>query len=78
MLGYILSKDAAKEVKLLYLLVPVAGILLSYFWFRLVKSYRQLSKGKFEVLDMIEKEMPLSLYKAEWIALGDGKDKKKF
>ena len=77
-LGYILSKDAAKQVELFYLVIPIAGILLSYFWHCLVKSYRQLNEAKFEVLYMIEKKLPLSPFKAEWIALGEGNEKKKY
>ncbi len=75
-LGYILSKDAVQEIKYLYWILPIAGILLSIFWHRLVTSYRQLSTAKFDIIHQVEAKLPFSIYKAEWIALGEGKDKK--
>jgi hypothetical protein len=74
--GYLFSKDAAPELRPLLWLIPVAGILLSYFWLRLVRSYRDLNTAKFKVIHLMEERLPLSPYKAEWIALGEGKDSK--
>jgi hypothetical protein len=76
LVGYFLSKDVANQIKSLFWILPIAGILLSYFWHRLVKSYRQLNTAKFLILHLIEEKMPLSPSKAEWLALGEGKDKK--
>jgi hypothetical protein len=41
-------------------------------------SYRQLSTGRFEILHMIERKLPLAVYTAEWKALGEGKDPEKY
>ena len=76
--GYLFSKDTAPELRPLMWLIPVAGILLSYFWLRLVRSYRDLNSAKFTVVHLIEERLPLSPYKAEWAVLRKGKDPKHY
>ena len=56
--------------------ISVAGVILCYIWYRLVRSYRDLNSGKFKVVHAIEKLLPLSPYDAEWEAVGRGKDSK--
>ncbi|HXG74084.1 MAG TPA: hypothetical protein VNK44_04640 [Candidatus Nitrosotenuis sp.] len=53
----------------------ISGILFSYTWMRTVKSYRQLSSGKWKIVTEIEKRLPLSLHETEWKILGEGKNK---
>ncbi|HXG13567.1 MAG TPA: hypothetical protein VNK25_00345 [Candidatus Nitrosotenuis sp.] len=53
----------------------ISGILFSYTWLRTVKSYRQLSSGKWKIVTEIEKRLPLSLHGTEWKILGEGKNK---
>ncbi len=57
-------------------IVSLAGILLCYAWYRLVRSYKDINSGKFKVVHEIEKELPLAPYDAEWEAVGRGKDPK--
>ncbi len=56
--------------------VPTAGVALSYMWYRLVRSYKDLNSGKFQVIHAIEKRLPIRPYGAEWEALGKGANKK--
>ena len=56
-----------------YWLVAVSGMLLSYMWYRLVRSYKDLNTAKFKVVHEIEAQLPLALYDAEWEAIGRGK-----
>ncbi len=59
-------------------LVALVGILICViFWF-LIRSYKQLNTGKFQVLHEIEEMLPLSLYHHEWHLLGEGKDNNKY
>ena len=58
------------------MILVVIGIIFSGAWYYLLKSYRCLNSGKFEVVQEIEKLLPLSPYKFEWEKLGNGKDKK--
>jgi hypothetical protein len=45
----------------------------------IVRSYRQLNAGKYLVVGEFEKRLPASPYwSAEWKALGEGKDPKKY
>ena len=44
-------------------------------WFWLVRSYRQLNGAKYAVVGAMEERLPASPYwRAEWKALGEGKD----
>lgn len=54
------------------LAIGVAGIILCYFWYRLLLSYKGLNTAKFLVVHEIEKTLPLSPYDAEWEFLGRG------
>lgn len=68
--GYVTIKDSGDYLWLL----GVVGSILSYLWYRIVVSYRDLNSGKFKVIHEIEKRLPISPYDAEWEAVGRGKD----
>ncbi len=70
--GYVTTKDASDY---LWLLV-IAGGALSYLWYRIVRSYRDLNTAKFLVVHAIEMRLPLRPYDAEWEAMGGGKNSK--
>ena len=55
-----------------------AALLMCYFWWRLVKSYRQLNAAKFKVIGEYEKRLPTAPFvETEWKGvLGEGKDPK--
>ena len=57
-------------------IISLAGLVLCYTWYRLIRSYKDMNSGKFKVVHEIEKELPLSPYDAEWEALGRGNDPK--
>lgn len=69
--GYLTTKE---PVEYLWLL-GIAGLALSFAWQRLILSYQGLNTAKFAVVHAIEKVLPVSLYDAEWEALGRGKNK---
>jgi tryptophan-rich sensory protein len=58
--------------------VAFTGILLCVAWKTLVRSFRQLNAGKFEIIHLLEQHLPASIFKAEWEALGAGKDKSRY
>ncbi|WP_157517731.1 hypothetical protein [Moritella sp. PE36] len=60
----------------LYWVISLAGIAISYMWYRLVRSYKDLNSAKFKVIHEIEKSLPISPYDAEWEAVGRGGDPK--
>jgi hypothetical protein len=58
--------------------IAPAGILVSFVWYRGIKSYKGLNGGKFSVIHAIEEGLSIAPYTAEWLALGKGKDPKKY
>ena len=66
------------QLTFLVLFGSAAGVIISYYWFRIIESYKGINTGKFKVIHIIEKRLPLSLYDTEWDALGRGKDDKKY
>lgn len=62
----------------LYWVVALAGVALSYMWYRLIHSYRDLNSAKFKIIHEIEKALPLSPFDAEWEVVGRGDDPKRY
>ena len=60
------------------LIAAVVGLILCYLWFRTIKSHQQLNDGKFDVINLMEQKLPFAPYAAEWKALGEGKNPKKY
>lgn len=56
-----------------YWLVALAGMAISYMWYRLIRSYRDLNYAKFKIIHQIEKKLPLNLFDTEWEVVGSGK-----
>ena len=77
-IGYIFAKDAAIEFRSFFWFVPIAGILLSYFWCRLIRSYRDLNTVKFKVVHLMEQRLPLAPFHAEWLALGEANNTQRY
>jgi hypothetical protein len=63
-----------------WLAFPLAMLLGQCFaWFYLLRSYRLLNTAKYGVVGALETRLPASPYwVAEWVALGEGKDWKKY
>ena len=73
----LLAKDALESTpRAVELLVPVAAGLMCYLWHRIIRSYRDLNSAKFKVIHVIERQLPLCPYDAEWESVGRGKNPK--
>ena len=59
-------------------LLALVGIILSFSWIKLLESYGNLNSSKMKIISYIEKQLPASLYDAEWAALSDKLNKKKY
>jgi len=78
-IGYFLSLDLEfYDIVKILLPISILGSFLSYIFWLLIRSYRQMNTGKFAVVHEIEEQLPISLYKKEWIKLGEGVDKSKY
>ena len=62
------------------LIVPVLVLMAECFaWFWLIRSYRLLNAAKYAVVGALEERLPASPYwRAEWRALGEGKDPSRY
>lgn len=56
--------------------LAVAGVILCAAWRSLITSFGQLNRGKFQVINAIERFLKAAIYAAEWEALGRGEDPK--
>lgn len=73
LVGYVQLASQSVNDSSFYWLAALAGMVLCYLWYRLVRSYKGLNSGKFKVIHEMEKKLPLRPYYAEWTALGRGK-----
>ena len=72
----VLLKENVLKPTMLIFAPFVALMLFCYVWERVVNSYRQLNSGKYKVVHVLEQMLPVAPYDAEWIMLGEGKNKK--
>ncbi|MDE0226501.1 MAG: hypothetical protein OXP28_15415 [Gammaproteobacteria bacterium] len=74
----LIAKEASQSPLIGFGIIAIAAaaFLLCVAWKTLVGSYRQLNRGKFAVIDRLEERLPAALFRAEWVALGEGKDPK--
>ena len=54
------------------------GMLLAVAWYVVIRSYRQLNTGKFDVLQKLEEQLAYPFFTREWELLLEGKDHKKY
>ena len=76
--GYLIGTDNINPNNSWLALIATAGVVLSYLWYRIIRSYRGLNTAKFKVIHEIENMLPLRPYDAEWQAVGRGKDPKRY
>lgn len=62
----------------LLIVLGMSGILLCVAWRQMIVSFGQLNGGKFDVIHALERRLPARIFAAEWVALGQGKDAKKY
>lgn len=75
----VLALDMLQIYKLLVsVILTLVGIILSVSWIRILISYGDLNSSKMKIISCIEKQLPASLYDAEWAALSDKLNKRKY
>lgn len=76
LIGAILSEKFTLFNSDIIIFISIAGIAISYLFWHLINSYKQLNTAKFKVIHEIEERLPLALYKYEWVeCLKEGKNK---
>lgn len=61
-----------------WLALPAVGLIgQCVAWYSILRSYRLLNAAKYRVIGAMEERLPASPYvRAEWAALGEGKDRR--
>lgn len=78
-MGVLFALDFGQMSKLIIgLAFGVVGIILSVSWSKSLACYGNLNSSKMKIISSIEKQLPLSLFDAEWAALSDKLNKKKY
>lgn len=78
-LGVLFALDFGNKEKLIIgAAFCIIGIILSISWSRALTCYGNLNSSKMKIISSIEKRLPLSLFDAEWAALSDKLNKKKY
>lgn len=54
------------------------GCALSWAWFTIIRSYRQLNSGKFKALHELEEKLAYPFFKREWELLEQGENKGRY
>lgn len=54
--------------------LTISLLIFCYVWYRLIRSYKDLSSAKFKVIHEIERKLPIRPFDSEWEALGRGED----
>ena len=76
LLGFIATKINSGQFFYAILVASISGVVICYFWYRIILSYKGLNSGKFKIIHLIEKKLPLVLYETEWEILERGENKK--
>ena len=66
---------SATKIRGWYFLVAITGVVIAFFWLKIIDSYKQLNSGKFKIIHQMEEKLPIKLFKDEWKHLGRGKTK---
>ena len=74
LLGWTLPAETPPLEPIWLVMVGFVGALLSGTWFLLIRSYRDLNRAKFMVIQQIERQLPLRPFAAEWELVGRGAD----
>lgn len=75
--GIVIQNSGANTVGALGIAVlSLAGLILCGAWHSLIISFGQLNRGKFQVINAIERHLKAAIYAAEWEALERGENPK--
>lgn len=75
--GLVVQSSGGSSVGVLGIgVLAIAGSILCGAWRSLITSFGQLNRGKFKVINTIERHLKAAIYAAEWEALGRGENPK--
>ena len=56
----------------------IAGIILDFSWINILDAYGTLNAAKLKVIRILEEQLPVTLYDAEWMIMSDKLNNKKY
>lgn len=78
-MGVIFSMNLDQNTKwIVGLMFCIVGIVVSISWSKILTSYGNLNSSKMRIISNIERQLPMSLFDAEWAALSDKLNSKKY
>lgn len=78
LIGYILSNRNIDTKLFFCSAASIAGILLCYFWYRQICSYKVINSAKFKIIQEMETKLEFQPYTDEWKILGQSINKEKY
>ena len=65
--GFLAKDGGFEQQKAIWLwAIPTAGILISFAWWTLLGNYRKLNSAKFRILNEMEDELGINVFKKEY------------
>lgn len=74
--AYFTSCGISCKSIILFSPISIAGLVICFMWYRLIRSYKDLNTAKFKVIHEIEQKLPCAPYDLEWEKVGRGKNSK--
>ena len=56
----------------------LAGIILDISWINILEAYGTLNSAKMKVINLLEEQLPVALYDAEWRVMSDKLNNKRY
>lgn len=69
---------SSTNMLIISMIFAAVGMIFCWSWRAILKSYGRLNSSKMKIISSIEKQLPASLYDAEWAVLSDRLNKKKY
>src|SRR5580658_6434575 len=61
LLGYIETRSLP-HTTLILLAIPIVGGLICFYWYQIIRSYKNLNTAKFAVVHAIEQRLPITMF----------------
>ena len=72
----VMSKVSSEKLPIYIFVASIFGVIISTIWLKLITAYRNINRGKYKVLHILEEQLPIVPYRLEWDVLSKGMDKK--
>ena len=78
LLGVVLGVFDSSVTIFVVVFMCAAGIILDISWINILEAYGTLNSAKLKVINLLEEQLPIALYDAEWRIMSDKLNNKKY